>query len=254
MPSRKRVKGKLRKAKSVARAVCTGESTWLNWLLWGTRMKGIQCSHGAVTPSSSNISNKDIDLFMSDFVDSIRQDVELSSLMRELLIRHPTVFNDGGQLKIIISNMLAMGTNDILRDKIDRRMGTDNACILACSVLILENYAKTNDINAPYTWHTPRNETLMMVGKGKRCDSSVRGSVVRVWILCMLKLNQSKGKLGGVTDVKRHSRDQLLKYVTDVESVSIAVWIVNVSIGHCIKETVVVGQSAVLGVLTMALS
>ena len=70
----------------------------------------------------------------------------------------------------------------------------------------------------------------------------------------MLKLNQSNGKSGGVTDVKRHSRDQLLKYVADVESVSIAVRIVSVSIGHCIKETVIVGQSAVLGVLTMALS
>ena len=161
MPSRKRVKGKLRKAKSVARAVCTDESTWLNWLLWGTRMKGIQCSHGAVTPSSvSNTSNKDIDLFMSDFVDSIRQDVELSSLMRELLIRHPTVFNDDGQLKIIISNMLAMGTNDILRDKIDRRMGTDNACILACSVLILENYAETNDINASLYLAYPKKRDI----------------------------------------------------------------------------------------------
>ena len=105
----------------------------------------------------------------------------------------------------------------------------------------------------PFTWHTPRNE-LMMVGKEKRYDSSVRGSVVRVWILCMVKLNQSNGKSGGVTDVKRHSRDQLLKYVADVESVSIVVKVVNVSIGHCIKETVIVGESAVLGVLIMALS
>jgi len=61
-------------------------------------MKGIQCSHGAVTPSSSN---KDVDLFMSDFIDSIRQqDFELSNLMRELLIKHPAVFNSTQGIRI----------------------------------------------------------------------------------------------------------------------------------------------------------
>ena len=70
----------------------------------------------------------------------------------------------------------------------------------------------------------------------------------------MFSLNQSNVKSGSVTDVKRHSRDRRLKYVKGVESVSIAVKIVNVSIGHYIKETVIVGHIAVLGVLSMALS
>jgi len=53
-----------------------------------------------------------------------------------------------------------MGTNDILRDKIDRRMGTDNACILACSVLILENYAETNDVNASLYLAYPKKRDI----------------------------------------------------------------------------------------------
>ena len=54
--------------------------------------------------------------------------------------------------------------------------------------------------------------------------------------------------------MRRHLNGQCYGYVNGVESVNTAVRIVNVSIGHCIKETVIVGQSAVLGVLTMALS
>jgi len=158
MPSsRKRAKGKLRKARSTARAVCVDESTWMNWVQWGTRMKGIQCSHGAiVTPSS----NKDIDLFMSEFVDSLRQDFELSSLMRELLIKHPAVFNNNDERKTVTSNMLAMGTNDLLREKNDRKIGTDNANVLACSILILEHYAETNDINASLYLAYPKKRDI----------------------------------------------------------------------------------------------
>ena len=94
----------------------------------------------------------------------------------------------------------------------------------------------------------------MVVGNEKRYDSSVRGSVVRVWIVCMLKLNQNNGKLGNVVHVRRHLNGQCYGYVNGVESVNTAVRIVNVSIGQYIKETVIVGYIAVLGVLSMALS
>ena len=72
------------------------------------------------------------------------------------------------------------------------------------------------------TVRSPKHETLMMAMKEKHYDSSVRGSVVRVWIVCMLKLNQSK-KLGNVTHVRRHLNGQRYGYVNGVESVSIAV-------------------------------
>jgi hypothetical protein len=158
MPSsRKRVKGKLRKAKSVARSACVDESTWLNWLLWGTRMKGIQCSHGAVILSL----NKDIKLFMNEFVDSMtKKDFELTNHLRELLVRHPAVFNNNDQLKIVISNVLAMGTNDLLREKNERKTGIDNAVILASTVVILDHYQEKGDINASFYCAFPKTRDI----------------------------------------------------------------------------------------------
>ena len=117
-------------------------------------------SHGAVTPS---LSNKDIDLFMSEFVDSIRQSskrFELTIRMRQFLIRHPAVFNNNDELHIVKDMLLAMGTNDILRVKNERNTGSDNANILASTALILEHYAETNDINASLYMTYPKTRDI----------------------------------------------------------------------------------------------
>ena len=71
MPSsRKRAKGKLRKAKSISRSVCVDNSAWRNWALYGERMPGIQCSHGSAISSLDDGYN-DISKFLDDLVDSM---------------------------------------------------------------------------------------------------------------------------------------------------------------------------------------
>lgn len=46
MPSRKRNKGKVRKAKKAEARVSRMEQHWLEWFIWGQDNNKVQCDHG----------------------------------------------------------------------------------------------------------------------------------------------------------------------------------------------------------------
>ena len=135
--SRKRNKGKDRKAKKAAKEEASKRiqiyNDWQNWAR-GLRADGTvvtQCNHGfddVVLPEESHPVSR----FISDY---FSVDIGFSIILQ----RHPEVQNDDVYRKMAADILIRIGSNWLIKD--NDRFGTN----IPSGIMVLENYGKTRD-------------------------------------------------------------------------------------------------------------
>lgn len=103
MPSRKRNKGKERKAKKA-------EAVWRIWAVGGGEER---CNHGCVIPPRDHAISRFMNTFYGGNIGGDDSD-EFDALAKTFEM-HPEVWNDAEQRQMVIGILLSMGTNMLLR-------------------------------------------------------------------------------------------------------------------------------------------
>ena len=140
MPSRKKAKGKLRKAK--AAAASPKEREWEVLARWSERHVAIQCNHGSTL--SWSIGDP-LYKYMNAVESFQANDKNLKDGITELYETYTSVWNNTEQREMAVEILLALGTNIILRDD-----DVDWASTFAIVSSVMENY-EGNFNNAFYT-------------------------------------------------------------------------------------------------------
>lgn len=140
MPSRKRNKGKERRAKA-AQSAAERSSWWLGWARWNEHPRAAPCNHGCASiPDSGHAVYKFIDAF-GGFVQEmkVRNSSELtaSEKFANLCEEHLEVWDDSRMGKMAIDVMLRVGTNAILSGD-DQDM--TSSYTFSKGILLLEYY------------------------------------------------------------------------------------------------------------------
>ena len=153
MPSRKRAKGKARKAKAADRHWANVEQYhWKGWVLWDKEEnnKSLTCNHGhnIICPSTSHPVYQLIDkLFVFDEKERhllVNEEFEqeckglwsLLEYVKQSYANHPTVWNNVEHRKMAMDILLSIGTNILVRGA-----GSGGARVLANGCLLLEAFA-----------------------------------------------------------------------------------------------------------------
>ena len=143
MPSRKKAKGQLRKAK--AAATVPREREWEVLARWSERNVAIQCNHG------STLSWKVGDPLYKymNAVESFQLNSQnLEDGILELYETFKPLWNDAEQRKMAVEVLLTVGTNMICRDD-----EVGYASTLAIVSSVMENYQGNGNFNAAF--YTP---------------------------------------------------------------------------------------------------
>ena len=146
MPSRKRNKGRDRKAKKDAERMESEReivrNVWLG-LARGLNEKGrviTQCNHGALTIPKNNAHP--VVSFMDTFFDNmLYKTMATSPNLYDTLQKHADVWNNVSQRKTAMNILLSIGTNQLLDDDFLGPM--DLALYLSHAIAFLENYASS---------------------------------------------------------------------------------------------------------------
>jgi len=179
MPSRKRAKGKARKAKAADRHWANVEQYhWKGWVLWDKEEnnKSLTCNHGhnTIYPADSHPVYQFIDkLFVFDEKERhllVNEEFErageglwsLLEYVKQSYANHPTVWNNVEHRKMAMDILLSIGTNIL-----ERGAGSGGARVLANGCLLLEAFAfiqsKLDSVNDPAliaTWDVNTNLDL----------------------------------------------------------------------------------------------
>ena len=142
MPSRKKAKGKLRKAK--AAAAPPREREWEVLARWSKRNVAIQCNHGSDL-SSWNVGDP-LYIYMNAVESFQLNSQNLEDGILELYETFTSVWNDSKQRKTAVDVLLAVGTNMICRDN-----EVGYASTLAIVASVMQNYDGSNFNGAFYT-------------------------------------------------------------------------------------------------------
>ena len=157
MPSRKRNKGKERKAKKAELEVKRIENEkmvvregWQGWArgehVLENRRVITQCNHGCILIIPDD--NHPVTSFMDAFFINCyfaEGDINIADILRDTFNKYPEVWNDDGHRKMTRDMMLRMGTNMILGNKVNvTGMPRD----IAYAVLMLENYDGSGDLGS----------------------------------------------------------------------------------------------------------
>jgi len=142
--SRKRNKGKDRKAKQQAKKEEIEKARIRNvWLSW-TRLKWTvnDCDHGCtVDVSESHLVSKFMDLLFTNVSD----DMSVYDIMHSTLQKYPEVWNNDIHRQIVTKIMVRIGTNILLSQG---RCDIGNALCVAQSIVALEHYEQHYDCSA----------------------------------------------------------------------------------------------------------
>ena len=148
MPSRKRNKGKERKAKKAEQELKIVRERWQGWARGKNMLKEdgsiiTQCNHGCalMIPNASN--NHPVTSFMDVFALNTLFDKHISDNLRDTFNTCPEVWNDDSHRKMARNSLLRIGTNMILGKVLLSGMPKD----IAYAVVVLENYDGSGDID-----------------------------------------------------------------------------------------------------------
>jgi len=166
MPSRKKAKGKLRKAK--AAAAPPKESQWEMYAHWAGRNVAIQCNHSSTLSWSVG---DPLYLYMSAVESFQASDKNLEDGITELYETHTSVWNNTKQREMAVEILLAIGTNIILRDD-----DVDWASTFAIVSSVMENYE--GNFNAAFYTREVRD---INVGRKVRVCIFSYGFVCSIW-------------------------------------------------------------------------
>jgi len=140
--SRKKNKGKDRKAKKVEAERARVREMWLGWAQGEDKVTGkkIKCDHRRVT--IPNDLDHPVSRFMNDLITYRTADNVAYSTVRMLcdtLQTYPQVWNDNRYREMVVSILTSMGTNMLLMETGDTERGVLWALDFAKSIAILEN-------------------------------------------------------------------------------------------------------------------
>ena len=141
--SRKRNKGKDRKAKQLAKkeetARLEARAFWLG--LWSN---STQCNHGcALIVSGDHLLSSFMDQF---YIDLLFKKIPMDQVIRSTFVTHPQVWNNKSHRKLVIDILVRIGTNMFLGERSDFDM-SGPVCI-AQAIVVLEHYNDTDDIES----------------------------------------------------------------------------------------------------------
>jgi len=156
MPSRKKAKGQLRKAK--AAAAVPREREWEVLARWSERNVAIQCNHGSTLSWSVG---DPLYKYMNAVESFQANDKNLEDGITELYETHTSVWNNAKQREMAVEILLAIGTNIILRDD-----DVDWASTFAIVSSVMENYNGNGNFDAAF--YTPEVREIN-VGSHRDC-------------------------------------------------------------------------------------
>jgi len=146
--SRKRNKGRDRKAKQQAKKKENYAKLWRSWV------KDAECNHGC----DMIISDDDhpVSSFMDQFYFHLSQkemkafDVVVSETLRELFVTHRHIWNNESYRKLVIDVLVCIGTNEMLHEARGKEINMSWPICLAHCTVILEHYEGPGSINVAF--------------------------------------------------------------------------------------------------------
>ena len=167
MPSRKRAKGKERKANAVVRRAEARRSLWTTKVMMDEKDRSIRCNHGhggsSIIPPKDHPVSTFMDMFATLSLDE-EEEVTIYDLMKDLYINHPLVWGNSSYRIKARSLLLSIGMNSIVQD-LDREYVTANSFARAC--LVLEScHGREEDFDSFF--HRARGNVFKMNGGNQR--------------------------------------------------------------------------------------
>ena len=160
--SRKKNKGKDRKAKKIEAERSRKEKARFKWLSWAignekvTGSKTIECDHGCDDLLVPNDIDHPVVTFLNNFIIHLEghnttftydYNYTIAEMLQATFKVHPQVWNDESYKNMAVDIMTSMGTNMLLA-KGDTGVKTKMALNIARSIIILENYNGTGSYEA----------------------------------------------------------------------------------------------------------
>ena len=139
MSSRKRTKGKERKAKAAAQVGEDLRRRWESWALWGEQ-EGIQCKHGCLVAIPE--SNHPVSQFLNTLWADTNSFQSSLHTMEYTFRRHREVWQDDKYRKMAISIMICIGTNIMLKS------GQHMTALAPTQIALLEHYDGKSDFQS----------------------------------------------------------------------------------------------------------
>ena len=141
--SRKRNKGKDRKAKQKAKEN-TDKVMALTYCLWTAQLKA-GCDHGCATiiPDLGHPVSK----FMNEFYMRLSVMNNILPLLKKAFETYPQVFHNESYRKMLLDILVRMNTN-VLMGQSENGENIQVAVSMSATILVLEEYDKTNDFDA----------------------------------------------------------------------------------------------------------
>lgn len=145
--SRKKNKGKERKAKKEQAERAKVRTLWLGWATGEEEYvtKTIECNHGCCLIPSAN-SDHPVMCFIDDFVRYWKiysiESAAIVHLMLDTLQTHPKVWNDESSREMAVSILTTMGTNMLLATETKQNERAESWAIrIAKAINVLENHS-----------------------------------------------------------------------------------------------------------------
>jgi len=149
--SRKRNKGKDRKAKQLAKKEDNERADARDF--WRRFCGIIQCHHGC---DSSIISDHPVSSFMDQFIINAQiKEMTVHQNLTNLFKSHTNIWNNQSYRKLGINILINIGVNLILNGD----ESIDGAICTAKSILVLERYVGTNDIGSVFDSRVVRSKS-----------------------------------------------------------------------------------------------
>ena len=143
--SRKRNKGKERKAKQAVKKQEIVHSLWRGWVI-GDPHQGqiINCNHSCSLQEVLSNSHPVANFMDAYFVNWLYKQMEsLNEILIDLFQSHRGVFNSDNYRNMAIRCLIRIGTNMVLKN-----FSTSSAMAVAKVVKVLEQYKGTDDITS----------------------------------------------------------------------------------------------------------
>ena len=151
MTSRKKVKGKDRKAKQAKQEAEKTRCRWVGWasgegfqcrLVYNSSGRGIVCDHGfgdLIPDEDNHPVCAFMDAFFMDYLGCVK--IGVSEFLYNTYKKHPQVWENDNHRRLARDLLISIGTNMMLCQE------TTGPRDFAMIIMVLENYDRTRDIN-----------------------------------------------------------------------------------------------------------
>lgn len=162
--SRKRNKGKERKAKKVENERLRIHNTWFP-IARGNSL--IRCDHGFAEVSLLSDFDHPVSSFLNEYYMQLRRDFDIG-LLRKMFDTHPQIWNDTNNREMLLNVLIRIGTNLLLVDNPQSPICKFSELLscLARIIISLEEYSKTKNIDLANLSQCVAANRLFLIPKG----------------------------------------------------------------------------------------